>query len=141
MFRILLLTVSVLIASSVSGQQYSTERRYFDDFAGQKFCATRARNNLGSCCDNRLDECSVPIAGINWCPSLTANIVITLFYCSLGTLCYCDEFCDQHINPDCCPDYESFCKRIANPIIKVCKKKDGFIMKPYEEAKINCNTW
>lgn len=66
MFRILL-TVSVLIASSVSGQQYTTERRYFDDFAGQKFCATRERTNRGSCCENRLDECSVPIAGINLC--------------------------------------------------------------------------
>lgn len=63
MFRILL-TVSVLIASSVSGQ-YTTERRYFDDFKGQKFCATRTRTKEGSCCVDRLDECSVPIAGIN----------------------------------------------------------------------------
>lgn len=57
-----------------------------------------------------------------------------------GTLCYCDEFCDQHINPDCCPDYESYCKGIADPIVRVCEK-DGLFIRPFEEAKINCNNW
>lgn len=55
----------MLIASSytVSGQ-YTTERRYFDDFRGQKFCATRY--GQGQCCRDRVDECSVPIAGNNF---------------------------------------------------------------------------
>jgi hypothetical protein len=58
------LILSVLIASSylVNGQ-YTTERRYFDDFAGQQFCATRKRSGEGECCRDRIDECSVPIAG------------------------------------------------------------------------------
>lgn len=27
----------------------------------------------------------------------------------LGTLCYCDEFCNQTRVEDCCPDYRSVC--------------------------------
>lgn len=64
-----LLILSVLIASSctVSGQyttsriSTTTWRDNFEDFRGQKFCATRYGN--GQCCSNRVDECSVPIAG------------------------------------------------------------------------------
>ncbi|CAL4069504.1 unnamed protein product, partial [Meganyctiphanes norvegica] len=47
------------------------------------------------CCPNRQDDCSVPV---------------------LGTLCYCDHFCDRapkkgdkHGSPDCCPDYYTVC--------------------------------
>lgn len=66
-------------------------------------------------------------------------LIGTLYYA--GTLCYCDEFCDQHINPDCCPDYESYCKGIiAEPLVKACEK-DGYIIQPFEEVKINCNLW
>lgn len=98
--------------------QYTTERRYYDDFRGQSFCATRRRSGENYCCTDRSDECSVPIA---------------------GTLCYCDEFCDQHINPDCCPDYEPVCKGIAPPeITQKCIVKD-VIMSSFEEAKVNCN--
>ncbi|KAG5678378.1 hypothetical protein PVAND_008058 [Polypedilum vanderplanki] len=101
-----------LYSCNVNGQY-----AYFDDFAGQKFCATRERTPEGTCCSNRVDECSVPIA---------------------GTLCYCDEFCDKHINPDCCPDYESFCKGAPPPITKVCSIGDIHI-RPFEEIKVNCN--
>lgn len=59
---------------------------------------------------------------------------------SSGTLCYCDEFCDQHINPDCCPDYETFCKGKPEPIHRVCEV-DGVFIRPFEEAMVNCNLW
>lgn len=49
------------------------------------YCASR-RNG---CCQGRQDECSAPI---------------------LGTLCYCDDFCNRTRNDDCCPDYLSFCR-------------------------------
>ncbi|XP_046738484.1 tubulointerstitial nephritis antigen-like isoform X2 [Diprion similis] len=41
------------------------------------------------CCDGRRDVCSAPI---------------------VGTLCYCDDFCDRNQTADCCPDYWSHCK-------------------------------
>lgn len=57
-----------------------------------------------------------------------------------GTLCYCDEFCDQHINPDCCPDYENVCKGAPDPIRVKCEVDGGFIS-DFEEGKRNCNLW
>ncbi|XP_050510124.1 tubulointerstitial nephritis antigen-like [Diabrotica virgifera virgifera] len=61
-----------------------------DDFADLPgpYC-----ENIG-CCNNRLDSCSVPI---------------------LGTLCYCDEFCNSSRVDDCCPDYWSHCRGITFP--------------------------
>lgn len=61
---------------------------------------------------------------------------------SLGTLCYCDEFCDRHINPDCCPDYESHCKGIQDPPnpIERCFAH-GVYIDDFAEEKINCNLW
>ncbi|PSN45620.1 putative peptidase C1-like protein F26E4.3 [Blattella germanica] len=44
------------------------------------YCAQRR----DSCCQGRIDQCSVPI---------------------LGTLCYCDDFCNRTRSEDCCPDY------------------------------------
>lgn len=61
MSRSPLILLMVLIASSLA--QHSNRDRNFDDFRGQRFCATRQRNAEGSCCANRIDECSVPIAG------------------------------------------------------------------------------
>ncbi|XP_048518010.1 tubulointerstitial nephritis antigen-like [Dendroctonus ponderosae] len=40
------------------------------------------------CCQNRKDTCSKPI---------------------IGTLCYCDDFCNRTDVHDCCPDYWSVC--------------------------------
>lgn len=40
------------------------------------------------CCAGRKDRCSVPI---------------------LGTLCYCDAFCNRTKDSDCCPDFFSHC--------------------------------
>lgn len=57
-----LVILSVFIASLAYGQ-FTTERRYYDDFRGQKFCELRRLNGENSCCTDRIDECSVPIAG------------------------------------------------------------------------------
>ncbi|KAL1467867.1 hypothetical protein MTO96_041859 [Rhipicephalus appendiculatus] len=54
------------------------------------FCAARR----DPCCRGRMDDCSVPI---------------------LGTLCYCDVFCERPGNGDCCPDYPRVCKGIVEP--------------------------
>lgn len=55
----MMLIASVLVASA----QHSNSDRYFDDFRGQRFCATRYTGSHGKCCSSRIDECSVPIAG------------------------------------------------------------------------------
>ncbi|KAF7277988.1 hypothetical protein GWI33_008984 [Rhynchophorus ferrugineus] len=57
----------------------------FEDIQGP-YCS-----DIG-CCLNRTDSCSKPI---------------------IGTLCYCDEFCDRHFNQDCCPDFWAVCKGIT----------------------------
>jgi Somatomedin B domain len=68
--------------------------------------------------------------------------LINFTFLQLGTLCYCDEFCDQHINPDCCPDYEPVCKGIApGPIIRPICDAEGVIIQAFEEKKVNCNLW
>ena len=51
------------------------------------FC--RARYHEQRCCEGRNDPCSVPI---------------------MGTLCYCDNFCNRTDSSDCCPDYFSHCE-------------------------------
>ncbi|CAO1329683.1 unnamed protein product [Diamesa hyperborea] len=90
----------------------------FNDFPGP-YCKTRyPRASNGICCNNRLDSCSVPIS---------------------STLCYCDEFCDQHNNPDCCPDYQSHCKGLAPTPIISCEV-DGVYFTPFDPSQmINCN--
>ncbi|XP_050293060.1 tubulointerstitial nephritis antigen-like [Anthonomus grandis grandis] len=57
----------------------------YDDFADLRgpYC-----ESIG-CCNNREDTCAQPI---------------------IGTLCYCDEFCNRTDVHDCCPDYWSFCR-------------------------------
>lgn len=58
------------------------------------YCA--GRYDGGRCCSGRIDECSAPI---------------------LGTLCYCDEFCNRTREEDCCPDYWSHCRGIYLPTV------------------------
>lgn len=55
------------------------------------YCESRTFNK---CCIGRQDDCSVPI---------------------LGTLCYCDDFCNRTRNDDCCPDYWTICKGFQLP--------------------------
>ncbi|CAG7731847.1 unnamed protein product [Allacma fusca] len=91
----------------------------FADIQGE-FC----RKRIGGCCPGRLDECSTPI---------------------LGTLCYCDHFCNRTDNPDCCPDFWEFCLGISRPspppddvILPRCFHNGQYF--DYEATtKINCN--
>ncbi len=52
----------------------------FHDVPKGDYCGGRTIQ----CCDGRIDECAIPI---------------------LGTLCYCDQFCNRTDSDDCCPDY------------------------------------
>jgi len=87
-----------------------------DEFPGP-YCAARE----GGCCKNRTDDCSVPIQ---------------------GTLCYCDEFCNEFINGDCCPDYKSFCLGIEPPPDEIAIKcvHNGHIFEESEQIRDNCNS-
>lgn len=49
----------------------------------------KARYPAMNCCNGRQDPCNVPI---------------------LGTLCYCDTFCNRTENSDCCPDFFTHCE-------------------------------
>lgn len=60
---------------------------YEPDIPPGPYCASKYREL--SCCDGRQDNCAAPI---------------------LGTLCYCDDFCNRTRDEDCCPDFWSFCK-------------------------------
>ncbi|CAJ0587013.1 unnamed protein product, partial [Mesorhabditis spiculigera] len=66
--------------------------RGFFGIPGQ-YCATRTP----TCCQNRNDDCTVPILGDH--------------------LCYCDVFCDRGPNGgnDCCPDFEAVCRADDRP--------------------------
>ncbi|XP_045482167.1 tubulointerstitial nephritis antigen-like [Harmonia axyridis] len=64
----------------------SAQRGRNSDLPPGPYCA------LTGCCKGRVDDCSKPI---------------------LGTLCYCDEFCNQTRVEDCCPDYQSECLGIT----------------------------
>lgn len=55
------------------------------------YCARR----YPGCCPDRQDDCNAPI---------------------LGSVCYCDEFCDRFREEDCCPDYWSHCKGIETNV-------------------------
>ncbi|XP_043190072.1 uncharacterized peptidase C1-like protein F26E4.3 [Amphibalanus amphitrite] len=83
-----LLTLALaLCAGTVIGQL----RPDYSDLPG-KYCEKRRENSR--CCANRTDECSVAI---------------------LGTVCYCDEFCDRGLSGDCCPDYFALCQSAPPP--------------------------
>lgn len=82
--------------------------------------------------NNRCDSTSLPC-----CRSL---IFHNLF---LGTLCYCDDFCNRTRSEDCCPDFWSHCKGIIDPppeVIKTCYY-EGHYYAYGKVAKKNCNIW
>ncbi|CAL1268205.1 unnamed protein product [Larinioides sclopetarius] len=97
----------IICLSSVYGQQGFQYEPYYpqqpyppyqpyneveDDLRGD-YCNRRGPLK---CCPQRDDTCSVPI---------------------LGTLCYCDLFCNRTISGDCCPDFEEVClgRRVQPP--------------------------
>ncbi|CAB3254975.1 unnamed protein product [Arctia plantaginis] len=77
------------------------------------------------CCKNREDRCSHYI---------------------LGTMCYCDEFCDRpNGRDDCCPDYQPVCDPQSTPPPGEIKKPDpcrhgGRIYRTGDTRKEGCNT-
>lgn len=85
----------------------------YSDFRGP-YCATRP----SGCCYARNDQCSVPI---------------------LGTLCYCDDFCNRTRSEDCCPDFWSFCLGMEPPLEIGSCYHSGQYYQFGETVKINCN--
>ncbi|KAL5287928.1 TINAGL1 family protein [Megaselia abdita] len=73
---------------------------------------------IDKCCNSRQDECATPIA---------------------DTICYCDDFCDRGIAGDCCPDYESYCRNVADPITSCIFNKTLTNYNPLETFKDGCN--
>ncbi|XP_066999671.2 uncharacterized peptidase C1-like protein F26E4.3 [Anabrus simplex] len=86
----------------------------YSDLPGD-YCRTRRPVD---CCTDRRDDCSVPI---------------------LGTLCYCDEFCNRTRSEDCCPDYWRHCLGIEPPQkISSCYHNGNYYFMG-QRIKINCN--
>ncbi|XP_046385050.1 tubulointerstitial nephritis antigen-like [Ischnura elegans] len=98
--------VVLVLASRAHGISVHFAHRFggrVDDLQG-RYCEGRNWGSTGSrwwaagrssvCCNGRLDDCSVPI---------------------LGTLCYCDQFCDRGVTHDCCPDYWDVCTDTPRP--------------------------
>lgn len=79
----------VAIASVIEASVPSWPHTYWD-IPGD-YC--RAKYPSRQCCQGRQDPCNVPI---------------------LGTLCYCDTFCNRTENADCCPDYFEHCEGLSN---------------------------
>nr|CAD7401233.1 unnamed protein product [Timema cristinae] len=86
----------------------------YSDLRGS-YCASRREG----CCPGRRDGCSTPI---------------------LGTLCYCDDFCNRTRSEDCCPDFWSHCKGIETPPeeTRSCYY-NGRYYAHGASTKINCN--
>jgi len=91
MKRILLSAViaAILAPNLIFGKTPGWPSPYWD-IPGD-YC--RARYHEQRCCEGRNDPCSVPI---------------------LGTLCYCDNFCNRTDSSDCCPDYFSHCEGLRD---------------------------
>ncbi|XP_044746629.1 tubulointerstitial nephritis antigen-like [Coccinella septempunctata] len=98
----------------------SAQRRRYNDLPPGPYCKSRG------CCPGRQDECAAPI---------------------LGTLCYCDEFCNQTRVEDCCPDYWSECLGIEPEPVPTTPPPGEFKTCTYEgrnyglgqTVKKNCN--
>lgn len=98
-------------------------QRYYDDLPPGPYC------ERSGCCTGRMDSCSAPI---------------------LGTLCYCDDFCNQTSVEDCCPDFWTHCKGQAPlpppptpeplppPQIRSCTYQ-GRVYRYNETIRDNCN--
>lgn len=94
LINILCLGISVLIplVSGQYGYGYGyPQHNYLEDDLRGDYCRSRS---VGRCCPHRDDSCSVPI---------------------LGTVCYCDMFCNRTNSADCCPDFKAVCLGISVP--------------------------
>ncbi|XP_061181041.1 tubulointerstitial nephritis antigen-like [Saccostrea echinata] len=104
----------LLVLPFCKGGRYRRFIEWGADLAPGSFCSSRQSS---PCCSGRDDNCTVEI---------------------LGSLCYCDVFCNRASN-DCCPDYASTCQGIAPPVTKAGCVFDGKEYKPSEVIRDNCN--
>ncbi|XP_015906715.1 tubulointerstitial nephritis antigen-like isoform X2 [Parasteatoda tepidariorum] len=92
---------------------------YVDNDLRGNYCSGRRPQQ---CCPQRDDTCTVPI---------------------LGTVCYCDLFCDRENGGDCCPDFENVCLgRAVQPPELIVRPQCLYQGKYYDVGhviKINCN--
>ncbi|XP_051843741.1 tubulointerstitial nephritis antigen-like [Antechinus flavipes] len=81
--------------------------------AGGSYCQAR-----DLCCAGREDDCTLPY---------------------LGTLCYCDLFCNRTVS-DCCPDFWDFCLGVPPPfpLIQGCMYQ-GRVYPTFGTYQDNCN--
>ncbi|XP_018568310.1 tubulointerstitial nephritis antigen-like isoform X2 [Anoplophora glabripennis] len=87
-----------------------------DDFSDLRGSYCRERK---WCCNGREDSCAVPI--------LDSSKIS-------GTLCYCDNFCNNTRVNDCCPDYLPFCFGVEEA--RKCHERQGKVTGRIVE---NCN--
>ena len=93
--------------------------RHYYDYPEGDYCG----GAVSRCCDGRIDSCAVPF---------------------LGTLCYCDQFCNRTDSSDCCPDYWSACLGIQPPEPLIQERgcfHDGRSYPFGHSVRINCNKW
>ncbi|KFM62772.1 Tubulointerstitial nephritis antigen-like protein, partial [Stegodyphus mimosarum] len=111
----------ICLLNLVAGQApYYGPARYVDDDLRGDYCRNRYPV---TCCRERDDTCSVPI---------------------LGTVCYCDMFCNRTNNADCCPDFQAVCLGISPvpPPGQLTQKFCHYQGRKYylgQTVKINCN--
>ncbi|KAK8406717.1 hypothetical protein O3P69_007354 [Scylla paramamosain] len=105
--------VGVALMPPLTAAQYGPGT--YPDIQGD-YCRKRLGPS-GRCCPGRYDDCSVPIR---------------------GTLCYCDQFCNRSVNPDCCPDYWEVCLGGPPPLTHACNK-DGVNIISGTYKMFNCN--
>jgi hypothetical protein len=48
----------------------------------------------------------------------------------LGTLCYCDNFCNRTESSDCCPDYFSHCEGLDNDKLQFAEQAPEELVRP-----------
>uniref|UniRef100_A0A0K0EDR3 SMB domain-containing protein n=1 Tax=Strongyloides stercoralis TaxID=6248 RepID=A0A0K0EDR3_STRER len=96
--------------------------RGFGGIPGE-YCSIRTP----TCCENRNDDCTVPILGDH--------------------LCYCDMFCDRDQDGnDCCPDFKAVCRSHNNSYLSisnhggVCIDSKGHYFSESEVLTNNCQT-
>ena len=78
----------------------------------------RSRYHEQRCCEGRNDPCSVPI---------------------LGTLCYCDRFCNRTESSDCCPDYFSHCEGLDNDKLQFAEQAPEELVRPEGKMQKSLN--
>ncbi|XP_054724112.1 tubulointerstitial nephritis antigen-like [Uloborus diversus] len=118
-FLLLKFFIAFVSAQFGSYEPYVPYYRYGENDLRGDYCRTRRPEN---CCPGRDDTCTVPI---------------------LGTVCYCDLFCNRTNSDDCCPDFKSACLGEAvTPPEQIILPKCLYQGKYYnagEAIRINCN--